>query len=691
MGHRSWRVRTSGILVALGLACGAFASSAALASAGTVTCPTVDPMTGALSIFPEPGIDWSGCDLEGADLTSAPLSKADLTSANLTSANLTSADVDSVNFTDADLANATVAKADLDFADLTGATMTSTDFSGAFLNSADITGGDVGNAVLGTTSLTNITSGGLTGGFPASLPAKWTEINGTLLGPTAIMKNADLSGVDLSGLDLSGGSLAGADLDNANLAKADLLGDSLANASLANTNFSGTNLGGVDLTNDDLSSAVLTEASSGAVTGSPVLPVNWALAEPSGYLLGPDADLTGARMDNASIAGADLAHADLSDAQLLNANVSFANLTGADLAGAEFENASIFTADLTGADAQHTDLSFANMDNADFTNANLTGADLDSGIEAGAIWSDTTCPDGSDSDKHAPAGCTTPLDTAPPVAMPKVASGKAGTNGWFTSPVRVSWNWTDDGVIDQAKCTKSSSTPGNGRSTLSASCSDLAGNTGSASFQVKVDTTRPVVAVTRVQAKAIYIDGGVPAAGCQASDPVSGVAQQAAVTTRTSGKDGVGKFTATCAGAVSRAGTKQAAPVSVSYQVVFGFGGFSAPKAGTTVRKSARSVAARFRLATASGKPIAASVAASLASARKVRVTLSGPRISAVTTNCAWQARPGVFQCTVSIPAAVRTGKTSKYLLTATANLGAGFAVVPVVGKAANPETIHFK
>jgi uncharacterized protein YjbI with pentapeptide repeats len=92
----------------------------------------------------------------------------------------------------------------------------------------------------------------------------------------------------------------------------------------------------------DLSDAILTTVVSGGITGTPgSLPTNWELLD--GYLIGPGTNLTDDNLQNADLAGVDLANADLTGAIL----------TGADLAG-----------------------------------ANL----------AGVLWSDTTCPDGTNSD-----------------------------------------------------------------------------------------------------------------------------------------------------------------------------------------------------------------------------------------------------------------------------------------------------
>jgi hypothetical protein len=54
----------------------------------------------------------------------------------------------------------------------------------------------------------------------------------------------------------------------------------------------------------------------------------------------------------------------------------------------------------------------------------------------------------------------------------------------------------------------------------------------------------------------------------------------AVLTITTTGSQGVGRFTATCAGAVDLAGNRQLNPVRATYTVLYGMSGFLAPPAG---------------------------------------------------------------------------------------------------------------
>ena len=85
---------------------------------------------------------------------------------------------------------------------------------------------------------------------------------------------------------------------------------------------------------------------------------------------------------NVSFSGSDLDQAFLADISAENA----------DFRGSDLRNA-----DFTGADLAGANLQGAGLDGVDFRHANLTGAQL-SGDLRGVTWSDTVCPDGSNSD-----------------------------------------------------------------------------------------------------------------------------------------------------------------------------------------------------------------------------------------------------------------------------------------------------
>ncbi len=79
-----------------------------------------------------------------------------------------------------------------------------------------------------------------------------------------------------------------------------------------------------------------------------------------------------------------------------NTNFSNANLPNARFNSSVLSNASFAAATLTSADFGQTDLS-----GSDFTNTNLSGAvNLESATLIGVIWSNTTCPDGTNSNAN---------------------------------------------------------------------------------------------------------------------------------------------------------------------------------------------------------------------------------------------------------------------------------------------------
>ena len=92
------------------------------------------------------------------------------------------------------------------------------------------------------------------------------------------------------------------------------------------------------------------------------------------------------------------------------------------------------------------------------------------------------------------ASYTVKVDKAAPTAAPSALPAANGA-GWNRGNVTVSWNWTDKGGsgIEPASCTTSSTSSGEGTITLSATCQDVAGNTGTASYTFKVDKIAPTV------------------------------------------------------------------------------------------------------------------------------------------------------------------------------------------------------
>jgi hypothetical protein len=116
---------------------------------------------------------------------------------------------------------------------------------------------------------------------------------------------------------------------------------------------------------------------------SDFMPLTNCIGYPHGDIDWHGCDLHFANLNDARLFGANLSGASLFVAGLVGADLRTANLSGADLRRANLFGAFLVSADLTGAD-----LTGATLIDADLTDANLTGV----------IWSNTWCPDGTNSD-----------------------------------------------------------------------------------------------------------------------------------------------------------------------------------------------------------------------------------------------------------------------------------------------------
>jgi uncharacterized protein YjbI with pentapeptide repeats len=647
------------------------------------------------------GLNLGPADLQDADLMQANLSKTELAAANLVDAETSGivgtpaslppnwelldgyligpqAYVGYANLAGADLANDDLAGAEFGDATLTGADLAGANLAGTSFAGATLTDVGLDGAQAATANFNGVTSGGITG-TPASLNGNDTLYNGYLVAPSA-----QLRGANLAGADLTGKQLGDANLTNADLSDADLTNASLYSATLTGANLTGASLAGA--------AKDLVGIKSGGITGNPAtLATGWALTD--GYLIGEDAYL-----EHASLGGADLSGDDLHGAEL-----AFSTLTGADLSGDTMTGAVVNLANLTGADltgvnfasgeAFSANLSTTTLTNANFAGVELTKASLDGAVGAStatwtsAEWGDTTCPDGANSNSYV-AGCFSALDTTPPAALPTI-TGTAGLNGWYISPLTVSWNWTDNGTVDASACTEQSYSGSQQGSSvkLTATCQDLAGNMATASLTVKIDLYGPQVTVTGIRKGAVYALGRVPSARCPATS-VAGITRAAVLAVAIAGTHGVGAGTATCAKAVDGAGLSQRAAARVTFTVAYGFDDFVAPAPGATFRLP--QIIVRFRLDGANGKALATSLARALASAHKIRVTMSGPHLAADRALCQWQASVGEFSCRIVIPSNVPSGARHRYTLTIAENLGTGWVTAPARGRHQATEAIYY-
>jgi hypothetical protein len=167
-----------------------------------------------------------------------------------------------------------------------------------------------------------------------------------------------------------------------------------------------------------------------------------------------------------------------------------------------------------------------------------------------------------------------------------------GKNGWYTSAVTVTWFWVDSQSLDASNCPATTTDAQQGSSVvIGGSCTDSVGHSGTSSVTVKIDTTPPVVTLTGVKNGATYMLGKAPQAACTTADPLSGVGLHAGTVIAGGNPDGSGVVTATCTGGQDNAGNV-APDFTAHYTVVYEFGGFIAPKVGSTLPATNKTISA---------------------------------------------------------------------------------------------------
>jgi hypothetical protein len=205
--------------------------------------------------------------------------------------------------------------------------------------------------------------------------------------------------------------------------------------------------------------------------------------------------------------------------------------------------------------------------------------------------------------------------TAPSISS--TVSPAPNGNGWNNTAMTVSFTCGDN-LSGVASCgpTQTLSWEGAGQS-ANGTVVDNAGNSASDTVSgINFDLTAPSVSFTGVTNGATYKLGSVPAAGCDTSDDLSGVATAASLSL--SGGPIVGSFTATCSGAEDYAGHTGFA--SATYTVIYNFNGFFRPMDNPDIAinkvKAGQAIPVKFSLngnqglnIFASGYPIAPAIA----------------------------------------------------------------------------------
>ena len=106
-----------------------------------------------------------------------------------------------------------------------------------------------------------------------------------------------------------------------------------------------------------------------------------------------DADLHGSQLFDANFSGDQLSHANFNNAELLAAN--FSGVTAVD---ASFVSADLRPNSMTNADLFGSNLTSANMAGDKFVNDELLDVTTTGAVVTGATWSNTICPDFTNSD-----------------------------------------------------------------------------------------------------------------------------------------------------------------------------------------------------------------------------------------------------------------------------------------------------
>jgi hypothetical protein len=209
-------------------------------------------------------------------------------------------------------------------------------------------------------------------------------------------------------------------------------------------------------------------------------------------------------------------------------------------------------------------------------------------------------------------------DTTPP-STNSITSGIMGNNGWYVSNVGVALTASDSesGVkeihygIDGTETIMVGSTTSftlstDGTHSITYYAKDNAGNSETAHpLTINIDKTPPTITIIGIANGAVYTLGGVPTVGYTVTDTGSGVATQNA--TLTGGNaNGVGTYTYTV-NATDKAGN--AATVSATYSVEYGFSGFLEPISLGKPFKLGSTIPVKFQLTNAQGNYVSTAIA----------------------------------------------------------------------------------
>ena len=104
--------------------------------------------------------------------------------------------------------------------------------------------------------------------------------------------------------------------------------------------------------------------------------------------------------ENCVQAGEDFSNRDLNSAVFFEAEISGVNFANSNLADSDFSGSLAIGTNFSGAVLTDAIIEGADLTGSDFTNANLTDAFVFDTVLSRVIWSNTTCPDGTNSDDN---------------------------------------------------------------------------------------------------------------------------------------------------------------------------------------------------------------------------------------------------------------------------------------------------
>ncbi len=193
------------------------------------------------------------------------------------------------------------------------------------------------------------------------------------------LKNDDFSGIGCSlnsntfnHTDMRNVNLTGCSLDNSRFSNTDFTVITMGNNSLEGVNIADNS----DLSNKDLTSDTFKVIAIDSTNLTGVNMSNHVFADGTTFI-------TNSNLTNANLSGVTFSVGSGAGIDFTNSNLSGTNFMGADFSTA---NTAIFSG-ITGS-------------NTNFTNANLTSAITTGASLTSPIWSNTTCPDGTNSNSN---------------------------------------------------------------------------------------------------------------------------------------------------------------------------------------------------------------------------------------------------------------------------------------------------